>query len=107
MHMLNNQFLSVFTQEDLSNIPDIGYDRIPAIDSLSMTINGVAKQLSLLKTNKASGPDAIPLWFLNEHSAGIAPILTNIFQDSIESGTVPSRWKSANVCGVFKKREKV
>ena len=60
--MLNNQFLSVFTQEDLSNIPDIGYDRIPAIGSLSITINGVAKQLSLLKTNKASGPDAIPPW---------------------------------------------
>ena len=104
--MLNNQFLSVFTQEDLSNIPDIGYDRIPAIDSLSITINGVAKQLSLLKTNKASGPDAIPPWFLKEYAAEIAPILTNIFQDSIESGTVPSRWKSANVCGVFKKGKK-
>ena len=103
--MLNNQFSSVFTQEDLSNIPDIEYDRIPAIDSLSITINGVAKQLSLLKTNKASGPDAIPPWFLKEYAAEIAPILTNIFQDSIESGTVPSRWKSANVCGVFKKLE--
>ena len=49
--ILNNQFSSVFTQEDLSNIADIGYDRIPAIDSLSITTNGVAKQLSLLKTN--------------------------------------------------------
>ena len=101
--MLNNQFSSVFTQEDLSNIPDIGYDRTPAIDNLTITINGVAKQLLLLKTDKASGPDAIPPWFLKEYAAEIAPILTNIFQDSIESGTVPSRWKSANVCGVFKK----
>ena len=101
--MLNNQFSSVFTQEDLSNIPDIGYDRTPAIDNLTITINGVAKQLSLLKTDKASGPDAIPPWFLKEYAAEIAPILTNIFQDSIESGTVPSRWKSANVCAVFKK----
>ena len=50
---------------------------------------GVAKQQSLLKTNKASGPDAIPPWFLKEHAAEIAPILTNIFHDSIESGTVP------------------
>ena len=83
--MLNNQFSSVFTQEDLSNIP---------------------KQLSLLNTNKASGPDAIPPWFLKEYAAEIAPILTNIFQDSIESGTVPSRWKLANVCGVFKKGKK-
>ena len=62
--MLNNQFSSVFTQEDLSNIPDTGYGRIPAIDTLSITINGVVKQLSLLKANKASGTDAITTWFL-------------------------------------------
>ena len=104
--ILNNQSSNVFTREDLSNIPDIGYDRIPAIDSMSITTNGVAKQLSLLKTNKASGPDAIPPWFLKEHAAEIAPILTNIFQDSIESGSVPSRWKSANICGIFKKGTK-
>ena len=104
--ILNNQFTNVFTQEDLSKIPDIGYSRIPAIDSLSIATNGVAKQLSLSKTNKASGPDAIPPWFLKEHAAEIAPILANIFQDSTESGTAPSRWKSANVCGVFKKGKK-
>ena len=86
--------------------PDIGYDRIPAINSLSIAINGVAKQLSLMKTNKGSGPDTIPPWFLKEYATEIAPILTNIFQDSIESGTVPSRWKSANVCGVLKKGKK-
>ena len=55
---------------------------------------------------KASGPDAIPPWFLKEYAAEIAPILTNIFQDSMESGTVPSRWKSANVFGVLKKGKK-
>ena len=72
--MLNNQFSSVFTQQDLSNIPDIGYDRTPAIDSLTITINGVAKQLSLLKTDKASGPDAIPRWFLKELDCSQSPI---------------------------------
>ena len=76
------------------------------MDRLSININGVAKQLSLLKTIKASGPDAIPPWFLTEHAAEIAPILANILQDSIESGTVSSRWKSANVCGLFKKGKK-
>ena len=104
--ILNNQFSNVFTQEDLQNIPDIGYGRIQAIDSLSITTDGVAKQLSLLKTNKASGPDAIPPWFLKEHAAEIAPMLANIFQDTTKSGTVPGRWKSTNVCGVFKKGKK-
>ena len=30
--ILNYQFSSVFTQEDLSNIPDIGYNRIPLME---------------------------------------------------------------------------
>ena len=38
--------------------------------------------------------------------ADIAPIQTDIFQDSIDSGTVPHRWKEANVCAVFKKGKK-
>ena len=104
--ILNKHFSNVFTQEDLSNIPDAGYDRKPNVDRLFISVNGVAKQLSLLKPNKASGPDAIPPWFLKEYADEIAPILTEIYQDSIECGTVPSRWKSANVCGIFKKGKK-
>ena len=53
--------LNTHIQEVLSNIRDIGYDRIPAIDSLSITINGVAKQLSLLKTDKASRQTSVIL----------------------------------------------
>ena len=71
-----------------------------------MTLPGVIKQLTSLKPNKASGPDQIPPWFLKEYAHEIGPILTLIYQASIDSGIVPSRWKYANVCGVFKGGQK-
>ena len=71
-----------------------------------MTLPGVIKQLTSLKPNKASGPDQIPPWFLKEYAHEIGAILTLIYQASIDSGIVPSRWKYANVCGVFKGGQK-
>ena len=71
-----------------------------------MTLPGVIKQLTLLKPNKASGPDQIPPWFLKEYAHEIGPILTAFYQASIDSGIVPSRWKHVNVCGVFKGGQK-
>ena len=36
----------------------------------------------------------------------ISPILTDIYRDSIITGTVPLKWKNANVCAIFKKSKK-
>ena len=36
----------------------------------------------------------------------IAPILTILFQKSLFSGTIPSDWKLANVCPVYKKGDR-
>ena len=45
-------------------------------------------------------------WFLKEYAHEIGPILTAIYQASIDSGIVPSRWKYAHVGGVYKSGEK-
>ena len=79
----------------------VGKDPKPSIGSLVVSLKGVVKQLSLLKPNKASGPDEIPSWFLKEYAHEIGPTLTALFQASIDAGIVPSRWKHANVCGIF------
>ena len=55
---------------------------------------------------KACGPDNIPSWFLKEYAQQISPILTDIYQDSISTVNVPSKWRCANVCAVFKKGKK-
>lgn len=95
--ILKEQFSSVFTEENLDNIPDVGKTPTPSMSSIKITVNGVIKQLKSLKPNKACDPDEIPPWFFKENVEEIAPVLTNIFQDSIDSGIVPSKWKKENL----------
>ena len=94
----------MFTKEDLESFPEMGSDPIPGLLSLIISEQGVLKQLSSLNPNKACDPDQIPPWFLKTFATDISPKLTDIFQDSIDSGIVPHRWKEANACAVFKHR---
>ena len=48
----------------------------------------------------------MPPWFLKMFAVKLAPILTNIFQSSIEQGSLPRQWKEANICAIFKKGKK-
>jgi hypothetical protein len=98
--ILNKQFSSVFTEENLINLPEMGNNPTSEIPGLQISSKDVLKQLLSLKTNMASGPDDIPSWFLKENAYEIAPILANIFQASITEGVVPKRWKTANLVGI-------
>ena len=96
--ILNNQFTSVFTKEDSTNIPSLGDSTHPRIPVLTVSANGVEKQLKELNSTKAQGP-----WFLRQFATELAPILTDLFQTSFDSGEVPDSWKEGNVAAVFKK----
>jgi len=56
--------------------------------------------------HKSPGPNSIHPYVLKAIAAEISPILTNIFQLSLNSGTVPSQWKHAYVSPIFKKGNK-
>lgn len=53
-NILNEQFKSVFTQEDLSSIPDTGQSSIPTMQDIKVDWKGVHKLLKNLKTHKAT-----------------------------------------------------
>ena len=40
---------------------------------------------------------------MKEYANEIAPVLAKIFQQSIESGDVPKKWKNVTVTAIFKK----
>ena len=67
---------------------------------------GVWKQLHNLKPNKAAGPDGISPRVYKELASVLAGPLTSLFQLSLDKGMVPSDWKKATVCPIFKKGEK-
>ena len=103
---LNTQFKSVFNPCVASNIPNKGSSPFPDIPNLTIHQEGVIKQLKQLNPSKASGPDEIPPRLLKIVAEEIAPALTFLFQQSLDSGVVPSQWKKALVTGIYKKGEK-
>jgi hypothetical protein len=100
---LNDQFTSVFTREDMNNISDKGLSPYPSMPPIRITRQGVKKLLDNIKAKKATGPDGIPARVLKEAAEPLSPILATIFQQSIDTGSVPDDWREANVTPIFKK----
>ena len=103
--IINTQFKSAYTQEE-SSLPDLGQSSTPLMPDISISFKGVHKLLSELKIHKAVGPDSISPRLLREVADIIAPALTRIYQASLDTGTVPTDWRTANIVPIFKKGDK-
>ena len=101
--ILNKQFESVFTREGGFDVPHLHGPDYPNIPGIQVAQEGVEKLLKNLNPKKASGPDQITCRFLRELATEIAPILTEIFCQSLQDGQIPSDWRNADVAPVFKK----
>jgi hypothetical protein len=102
---LANQFQGVFTREDpvQSNLPDLPPSSYPDMLPITVGLDGVQKLLENIKVCKATGPDKIKNQALKIAAVEIAPVLQFIFQQSLDSGELPSDWRKANISPIFKK----
>lgn len=102
-NVLNDYFYSVFS----SNSPvDSTCDKSKNSDVIVIERKGVLELIKNLKASKAPGPDKIQkrdLILVPE----ITDILTSIFQYSMDTATLPTQWKLANVVPVHKSGGKV
>lgn len=73
---------------------------------IRVSVAGVQKLLEGLQPHKAAGPDEVHARVLKELNTRLAPVLCDLFQRSLDSGTVPDDWREANIAPVFKKGEK-
>ena len=71
-------------------MPDKGPSPHPDMPNIEVNWKGVHKLLKGLKTFKATGPDSIPAFILKAAADQLAPILTGLYQTSLNSGQVPS-----------------
>ena len=103
---LNTYFQSVFTKDE--TCPDFYQRTSPYNDIGHLYIHrpGVEKQLRELNPSKASGPDEIPPRLLKLVAHEIAPSLAFLFQQSFNTGTVPTQWKHALVTPIHKSGDK-
>ena len=84
-------------------LPTLGYSDIPDMPNVTIDVDGVTKLLQRINTSKGTGPDLIPMCVLKEAASAIAPYLCFIFQESIDTESVPADWKHANIIAVYKK----
>ena len=78
---------------------------MPTMPKITIGIEGTML-LRSTKPHKATGPDSVSARIPKEAAEELAPVLTLIFQLSLDKGTVPDDGKKANVVPVFKKGDR-
>ena len=99
---LVKQFTSVFTSENLETLPQIRSTH-PDMPNITFGQIGIAKLVNNTNPSKAGGPDKLPARLLKETADEIAPMYTHLFTQIYKLGQLPTSWKSATICPIFKK----
>ena len=98
--ILNTFFASVFTVEDLrdiSSVPAVDLHNNNVLRSINITESDVSKCIDKLKLTSHQGLIlSHPVSFKKAKCEFVKP-LTLIFNESLQSGSMPDDWKLANV----------
>ena len=103
---LSAQFSSVFTHEELGDLPNLLPSQYLSVGDIWFTQNGIIKLLENIRPDKAAGPDELPARVLKELAAELSGILAFLCQHSFEQGKVPKDWSKAQVSATYKKGSK-
>jgi hypothetical protein len=105
--LLNNYFGSVFTKEDLNNIPEpkqMFYgDESEELTDIVVSEIDVLIKLENIKVDKSPGGDNIHPKLLFELRNEIAKPLALLYNKSLRTGEIPRDWRDATVTSLFKK----
>ena len=89
--ILNNQFSSVFSEENSINLPSMGKSLFPDMHTFNVDKEGVRKLLHGLNPHR--GSDHVPTRFLKELATELAPAMTLIVQASLQQGEIPDDYR--------------
>jgi hypothetical protein len=105
-NILNDFFVSVFTQENLEFIPEPAQEEATEMRMPSITKDKIREKIQGLRVDSAPGPDGINPRLLKELGDSVLTPLEIIFKKSLTTGVVPLEWRQATVIPIFKKGSK-
>jgi hypothetical protein len=104
---LGDQFFSVFTREDTTNLPNFpSRNYTTVLSNVRFNTEQVNKALKALRVDKSPGLDNLHPRILKQYADILAEPLTEIFNSSIEESIVPKQWRQAVISPIFKKGNK-
>ena len=105
--VLSDFFGSVFTKEDLSNVPEFSHPNVQNIlSNVTIADTDVCNSLKSLKVCKSPGPDGIHPRVLKELANELAYPLKLLFEKTVNESKLPSAWKLQEIRPIFKKGNK-
>ena len=105
--VLNSQFASVFTKEDLVNVPEFeNLDMPSTLSSITVTEEILLKHLKSLRVDKAAGPDDVHPYILKNLADTLVKPLTLLFNLSLSEKNLPEIWRKGIITALFKKGAK-
>ena len=83
-NILNRQYQATFTQEDTNQVPSPSGTPYPDMEEIEVDETDIRKLLQKTNPRKATGPDYIPASILKDCASELVPILTIIFNKSLQ-----------------------
>ena len=71
------------------------------MNDIAVPKDGVIKLLKGLNLSKALGPDELHPRVLKELASELGPVFAHLFQQSIDTGEIPTEWSLAYICPPF------
>jgi hypothetical protein len=100
-------FSKVFTRESVAGTPKLDFPRnTTAITDIEFSEELVLEKLRGLDKTKSPGPDRITASVLKTCADILCRPLSMLFGQSFDSGVLPSDWRTAIICPIFKKGDK-
>ena len=102
--VLSSFFTSVFTKENMQDIPDVPTKKFNAVlKNVKISKDRIRKKILSLNIAKSPGPDRIHPRLLKELAEIILEPLEKMFNLSLQSSKVPEEWKIGEISAIFKK----
>ncbi|CAI2738131.1 unnamed protein product, partial [Dicrocoelium dendriticum] len=102
--VLGEQYAGAFVREAALTSVELA-PRVPEgsyLAEFTVVETQVLKLLQELNPSKAAGPDSVHPKLLHELAVELSGSLTMVFQKSLDICTLPSEWKEAVICTIFK-----